>query len=128
VSQEAATIQPEVDNAERRRHDRVRAVVEVSVTSEHNFYTGFTSDISEGGVFIAGIGLRPIGTMIDFQLRLGKGEVAVRGVVRWVRELNEYTQDVPPGMGVEFIDLHPEVQAKINTFLRKKRESIFWED
>jgi uncharacterized protein (TIGR02266 family) len=113
---------------ERRKHERVQAVVEVSLTSEHNFYTGFTQDISEGGVFIAGIDLFPIGTPVEFALRLGTGAIVLTGVVRWVREPGPDTEEAMPGIGVEFIDLHPVVKDRINEFIRSRRESLFFAD
>ncbi|MBN2800974.1 MAG: TIGR02266 family protein [Deltaproteobacteria bacterium] len=113
--------------ADRRRSPRVEITVEVSVTSENNFYTGFTSDVSEGGVFIAGMNMLPIGAPMQFELKLGKGSVLVEGVVRWVREHSDFVE-APPGMGVEFINLPPAVAQKINEFMALRRESIFYDD
>lgn len=113
--------------SERRRNDRVKATVEVSLSSEHNFYTGFTQDISEGGVFVAGIDTLPIGTEVEFDLKLGRGTVRVTGVVRWVRVQSEYVE-APAGMGLEFRDLHPAAAQKINDFIAAKRDAIFYDD
>lgn len=113
---------------ERRNHERVSLEVEVSMTSENNFYTGFTQDISEGGVFVASHETLPLGTELSFALKLGKGVVHCKGVVRWIREAGPYLQGVPPGMGVMFEDLAPKVQAAINDFIAGRRESIFFCD
>ena len=113
---------------ERRIYERVSLEVEVSLTSENNFYTGFTHDISEGGVFVASHETLPLGTELSFSLKLGKGVVHCKGVVRWVREPSPYLQGVPPGMGVMFEDLSPKVQDAINDFISGRRESIFYDD
>lgn len=113
---------------ERRSSERVAVDVEVTLTSEHNFYTSFTQDISEGGLFIASHEVLPVGTEIRFSLKLGKGVVSCIGVVRWVREPSPYLDGVPPGMGVQFTKLPPNVAAAINSFIESRRESIFFDD
>ena len=45
-----------------RRQARRRYQVEVGVASDHNVYTGFTEDISSGGLFVATHDILPIGT------------------------------------------------------------------
>jgi uncharacterized protein (TIGR02266 family) len=120
--------QPAPKTDDRRIAERVSLEVEVSMTSENNFYTGFTHDISEGGVFFASHEVLPLGTELTFSLKLGKGVVHCQGVVRWVREPSPYLDGVPPGMGVQFHDLSPTVQAAINEFIGGRRESIFFDD
>jgi len=112
---------------DQRAHQRIQFTVEVSLNSEHNFYTGFTSDISEGGVFVATNFVRPVGSTVEFDMALGKGKLRVTGEVRWVREPNEFS-DAPPGMGVCFKNLSPAVRDTINKFISRKRESIFYDD
>ena len=113
---------------ERRNHNRVAVDVEVTMTSEHNFYTGFTQDISEGGVFISSFEPLDVGTELTFSLKLGKGVVSCKGVVRWTRQPSPYLDGVPPGMGVEFVDLPPKVSNAINAFINDRRDSIFFDD
>lgn len=114
--------------AERRQKERFALDVEVTLTSEHNFYTGFTQDISEGGLFISSHEGLPVGTELTFSLKLGRGVVSCRGVVRWVREPSPYLEGVPPGMGVEFVDLPTKVADAINAFVLDRRDSIFYDD
>lgn len=102
--------------------------VEVTLTSENNFYTGFTSDISTGGVFIAAHEMLPVGTELHFSLKLGKGVVTCTGVVRWLREPSSDLHGVPPGMGIQFNPLPANVQSAINAFIERRRESIFFDD
>jgi uncharacterized protein (TIGR02266 family) len=113
---------------ERRTAERIDVVVEVTLQSEHNFYAGFTSDISEGGVFIATPDPAPIGEVVSFKLKLGKGDVDVQGEVRWVREPSDLLDGVSPGMGIRFLALTPPVSAAINEFIRSRRDAIFYDD
>jgi uncharacterized protein (TIGR02266 family) len=122
------TEQPENPHDNRREHERVPLQVEVSLTSENNFYTGFTSDISEGGIFVATRETVPVGTKLTFELKLGSGTIQVNGVVRWTRPYNELMEGVAPGVGVEFVNLHPKIAQVVNAFIDKRRDSIFYDD
>lgn len=120
----------EAAGASRRRHERLPIEIEVNLTSDHNFYTAFTQNVSEGGLFVATNEILPIGTVLEFSFTLAPdpSPIAVRGRVRWTREETDFTSDVPPGMGIEFIDLAPDVQRRINEFIQRQRESLFYDD
>ena len=114
--------------AERRAAPRHDVATEVSFESETNFYVGFTADVSAGGLFVVTWSTRPIGSHIrlTFTLPDGDREVAVDGVVRWVREHNARDPDLWPGMGIQFENLDPEVKDEIERFLAQ-REPLFYE-
>ena len=111
------------------RNDRLDIEIEVSVTSDHNFYTGFTTNISEGGLFVATNLVRAVGTELEFTVKLAPDPKPVRvtGIVRWVREPNPLTRDFDPGMGIEFTNLAPQLRERINDFIVERRESIFFD-
>ena len=115
--------------AEKRAHERVAIEVEVDLASEHNFYSGITSDLSEGGVFVSTHVPAQIGEQLSMELRLpGSPETyRVEGIVRWVRELRVACDGVPPGFGMQFIGLSPDALAAIHRFVAQ-RDSIFFED
>ncbi|MFZ4735401.1 MAG: TIGR02266 family protein [Bradymonadia bacterium] len=114
----------------RRRNPRISFEVEVTLESDHNFFTGFSQNISEGGVFVATPHVLPMGTVVEFTFRLAPfpEQVSVRGEVRWTRESNDDTSDAPSGMGLQFVDLHPVMAERINAFIDRKRETIFYDD
>ena len=113
--------------APRREHLRIPTDVEVSLGSEHNFFTGWSENISEGGLFVATHQLLPIGTVIEVTLKaepvLPKTTVKVE--VRWLRKTDELTSDCPPGMGLKFVDLSPEVATAIHAFVATRRDAMF---
>ena len=113
---------------ELRAHDRVAIEVEVTLESENNFYDGITSDLSEGGVFIATFVPPKIGERLAMDLRLpGSTEsFRVEGVVRWVRELRVACDGVPPGFGLQWTELSPEAHLAIQRFVAQ-RDTIFFE-
>ena len=110
---------------EARSSLRVDLSVDVSFESEHNFYTGFTQNISSGGLFVQTLDLKPVGTQLHIKFTLPELElpVEVESVVRWVREVGDpYLR----GMGVQFLNLPPHAQQAIEQFIQR-REALFFD-
>jgi uncharacterized protein (TIGR02266 family) len=120
---------PRVEPApERRIAVRREAEVEIGIQSDTNFYTGFSCDISSGGIFVATYDVPAIGTEVNVNFQLPGGPVmSLDGAVRWVRDLDPRDPDVVPGMGVAFHALAPAQARAINAFLAV-RQPIFYED
>lgn len=111
-----------------RSHTRVRLQANINLGSDSNFFTGFSTDISEGGVFVATVETVPRGTTVDLDFTLPGGrQLKASGVVRWLREPNDHMPDLMPGLGVQFQDLQSEVASLISDFVRK-REPLFFPD
>jgi uncharacterized protein (TIGR02266 family) len=105
---------------------RVRMQAAIDLGSDSNFFTGFSSDIHTGGIFVATVQTVPRGTPVDLDVTLPGGRpLQVSGVVRWSRELNDKTPDLMPGLGVQFTSLPPEVASAISTFV-SRREPLFF--
>lgn len=111
----------------RRVHDRASLAIEVSLESDHNFFVGLSENISEGGLFVATHRILEIGSTLELSMMLpGSQEpVTLHAVVRWTRLYNE-SSDVPPGMGVQFVDVPPRVMDTIRAFVML-RPALFWE-
>ncbi|HUT77346.1 MAG TPA: TIGR02266 family protein [Polyangia bacterium] len=111
-----------------RRHvQRVAIEADIGFQSDSNFFTGFSEDISTGGIFIATFDDRPIGSKMTINFTLPDGHlVSALGVVRWIREYNDTTPDVQPGMGVQFTALADDDRGRINSFL-ERREPLFFD-
>ena len=54
------------------------------------------------------------------------GAIRGKGEVRWVRNYHE-GNDLPPGMGIRFVELEPGCLELIETFLAH-REHLFFDD
>ncbi|MGB0680770.1 MAG: TIGR02266 family protein [Polyangiales bacterium] len=116
------------DPADRRRAPRVGYSTEVSLESVDNFYTGFTEDISEGGLFLSTYDLQPMGTEVVLNFSLPNGvKVEVVGIVRWLRDTRDAQDGVPPGMGVQFTNMSPEDEEAIQSFVHQ-RDPMFYAD
>jgi uncharacterized protein (TIGR02266 family) len=104
-----------------RQKSRVNMSVELSATSESNFYTGISGDIEEGGLFIATHQNHQPGTLIELTLSLpGQPPMQLAGEVRWVREYSEFTEDVEPGLGVGFFKLPDQARQAIAAFMNAR--------
>lgn len=113
----------------RRRHERLAANIDVDLNSEHNFYTGLSRNISEGGLFVATSAVLPRGTEIEvaFTLSPDPEPIKVKGRVRWIRDYDAFSE-MPPGMGIEFVGISPELRDRIQAFMSRQRDSLFYED
>lgn len=111
-----------------RRNGRVRMHTSIDMRSDSNFFTGFSMDISEGGVFIATVDAVARGTQVELDFTLPGGKpMKVTGVVRWVREANPRMPELMPGVGVQFTGLPEEIASAISGFVTT-RDPMFFPD
>ena len=111
---------------EQRRHPRARFEAFVDLTSDDNFYTGFSSDISEGGIFVGTAKLLPVGSQVELSFSIGEGfPVTVGGTVQWIRDVLDDPR-VMPGMGVRFDALPDETRRQIHQFM-SARDPLFFD-
>lgn len=127
VSSEVET--PPVAGRRARKYERIAAAVEVDVSSEHTFWTGLTRNVSRGGLFLVHDEPQPVGTILAFTLRLSTldEDIEVRGVVRWVRSPETADDDMPAGMGVQFLSLDRRVEQAIDAFIAVERDSLYYD-
>lgn len=113
----------------KRRHKRRAYETEVSLETGSQFFTGFSQNISSGGLFIATHELLQLGDTMRVRFRIPsiEEEFDVQAEVRWVRPPREDTPDQLPGMGVSFIGLSPEQSAVLNQYL-DSAETLFYDD
>lgn len=73
------------------------------------FINEFSANISPGGIFIRSERPAPVGTLVDFEFRLGDGFELIkgRGEVVWVRE-SSVDPAHPAGMGLSFQEISPQ--------------------
>lgn len=117
---------PAPKHDDRRSVQRVQLCAEISLGSDSNIFTGFTNDVSEGGVFVATVNVLKLGTPIDFTFTLPGGhKVEGRGEVRWVREFDERNPEVFPGMGIRFTDIPLPSVGAINAFTQQRDPMFF---
>ena len=107
--------------ADTRHNLELNVDFEVSIDGPHTFFTGFTQDISKGGIFLATHQMYPIGTKIKLSFVVESEHLNVEAVVRWVRYPgNILNSDMSPGMGLQFINPGRELTNVFDRFLVKK--------
>ncbi len=116
---------PRTDYTQKRKCERVAVQTEVDLHTDSNLYQGFSSDLSDGGIFVATCNLLDAGTEVDLSFSVGGKRVEAKGVVRWHREYNDATPDVFPGMGIEFLEMQQESKQALHAFTHQ-REPMFW--
>jgi uncharacterized protein (TIGR02266 family) len=100
--------------------------VEVTIDSDHNFYTDMSGDLGQGGLFVATLENLPKGTQVDLTVIVpGQPPFRVRGVVSWVRESNEFNEDFFPGLGVAFVDLSGEARQAFEEFAETRTPILY---
>jgi uncharacterized protein (TIGR02266 family) len=107
---------------------RIPMQTQVDMSSDSNVFTGFSTNLSEGGVFVATVNLLPVGTPVDLTFSLpGKTRITVKGEVRWTREIDDRVPDVFPGVGVRFVELGVDAAQALHRFVAE-REPLFYPD
>jgi uncharacterized protein (TIGR02266 family) len=116
----------EAANDDRRTAPRAGILADIGFHTESNFFTGFTGDISDGGIFVATYDVLPPGTDLDVSFVLPSGQhVTAHGRVTWVRQPG-HGDDTEPGMGVAFARLSEEDRAAIVAFMNA-RAPLFYD-
>ena len=123
----AATLILAVENsAPLRAAPRAQLKAEVDFSSESNFYSGFSTDVADGGLFLATLSLLPVGSVVQLKFSIpGAGEVEATGEVRWIRAFDEQAPYAFPGMGIRFIELQGRAKELIAGFVAQREPMFF---
>ena len=110
-----------------RAHPRWTLHAAVDVASDDNLYAGLSYDVSAGGIFVATVQLPPVGTVVDVKVILPDGtKLDLTGTVRWVRDVRQASQGLPPGCGIQWDNLPMEALRALLHFA-ELREPILYE-
>ncbi len=103
---------------DRRRYKRVFLTTAIDLESDLTRYSGYTRDISEGGVFV--VTDRPFqeGDPLDLKLSGKNGDVlGIRCRVAWVQKQRRNGKMVNTGVGLQFTRIPMRAQAAIARFI-----------
>ena len=105
---------------DRRHSERENIKIPVDYSAVDAFFSEFTTNINEGGMFVETETPPSLDTFVQLQVRLPDLERPIKlgGRVAWVSDGNA---GAPAGMGIEFQDLTPELRATINDLVRRLR-------
>ena len=103
------------DPREKRRFRRAELRAQIDWGNDKAEYSGYTENISEGGVFVATTEPLAMGEPLDLRVALADGEaLVIRTRVAWLRPGDD---DNAGGMGVQFVDLSDEMRDRIRKFV-----------
>lgn len=114
---------------EKRLEDRVAARVTVQLFQENRvLLTEYSVNLSVGGIFLEAEKLLAEGTRLVLHFELPDSRhFHCQARVAWVNNPQSLLcQDLPPGMGIQFIDLQPEDMESLREFVKKKLILAAW--
>ena len=87
------------------------------------FISKFAINISRGGMFLSSRNPKPIGTHIQFEMRLADDSPVIEGTgeVRWIREYDRHQPHQPHGMGIRFFELKPDSLVVLERIIEHRR-------
>jgi Tfp pilus assembly protein PilZ len=107
---------------------RIKLQADLNSGSGNYFYTGFSDEIKEGGIFVCTYRLLPMHTPVEVNIHFPTDEIIViKGVVEWVREHNSLTPLTVPGMGIGFSTLSKSAVVLIENYLMTS-SALFWDN
>jgi uncharacterized protein (TIGR02266 family) len=97
---------------------RTQLFTQVDLHTESNFYSGFSGDLSDGGVFVATYEPLSLGQPVQVELSLPGGHfVKAKGRVAWLRQPPRGNRELAPGAGIAFEELDDVVQGAAAQFM-----------
>jgi len=109
---------------ERRKESRAPFEVRVEYRTVGSFLSDWTANLSKGGMFIQTENPLNIGTQIRLVFSLPGIPLLfdLNGEVKWSKHTP--SEDNPPWMGVEFVELDERIRKRIEAYLEKNAEEI----
>ena len=105
---------------ERRSADRFDVVWSVDCETDDTFLYASITNISELGIFVRTNHPLQVGTRVTlrFAAPSAEGPFVIDGVVQWVNPLRVLGENLNPGMGIRFVDLHDDERERIVDLVR----------
>ncbi len=112
--------------AHRRSYPRVDSEIEIDFESDHTFFSGFSENLSDGGLFVATYNKRSLGDRLHVRFTLPGVERPIEATVevRWLRDYDAQSEQ-SPGFGAAFVVLDDEDRNTIHHFLRLRAPIFF---
>jgi len=91
--------------------------------------TNYTVNVSTGGVFLEANDIFPVDTLLEIKFKLPDNDIVINcnARVAWTNEPAQLKKNsLPPGMGIQFVDLSLENLQAIRNFLKKGDLKPVW--
>jgi hypothetical protein len=100
-----------------REHQRVRVNRAVTIQTEEDTIERATYNMSPGGAFIRGLSTLELHEVVDMGISGPDHSITVKARVVWTRSQVPPKEDMPRGMGVEFINISDEHRKIISSLV-----------
>ncbi len=102
-----------------RLEPQVTGTIRISFKKESDFFKSYIGNLAKGGLFVKTQKVLPVDTLLNLELTLPKTDRAVRttGKVIWTRAENMSSDKMPPGMGIQFVDIDPEDERILKNYM-----------
>lgn len=109
----------------RQGGERVSGKISISFKKAGDFFKSYIANLGEGGLFINTTKNLPVGSLLDLEFNLPDSDQAVntKGKVVWTRSQDISTEKIPPGMGIQFMDMNPDDKELLNNYIAKFKSS-----
>lgn len=121
VSRVSSAVQPNVEVLRVAERVPFFSVVEFRAAGAADFLTGFSYDVSSGGIFVRSVTPLPAGTSVEMRVKITAQTPVPScfGTVMWANQYRLRTSfNYPVGMGIHFTHLEPEQQAEVQKLVK----------
>ena len=112
---------------EGRQHQRAKVSWPVTIQSEEGTIERLTYNISPDGAFIRGLSPLELHEVVDMVISGPEHSIAVKARVVWTSSQVPPKEDMPRGVGVEFINISDEHQEIISSFISRLDFAMYLE-
>ena len=111
---------------EKRRFPRVLVRALVDYESPGTFLYDYSTDLSEGGLFIETQKPLSQGTTLTLRFTLPNVDrvFQIQGRVAWLNEGSKPAGKLPSGMGIEFMDMDAADRKTLQTYVKEFRGHV----
>jgi len=105
----------------RRMGKRISGKISISFKTASDFFKAYIANLGEGGLFIHTSKSLPVGSLLDLEFSLPDSDqtITAKGKVMWIRPQDMSTEKMPPGMGIQFINMNPNDNELLKNYLAK---------
>jgi uncharacterized protein (TIGR02266 family) len=123
-------ISPARQRAIADRTHRANLAVKVGVEYGTSFFTGFSGNVSRGGLFVATHQTIPVGARVELFFEMPDGHsVAAPAQVRWVRDIEQANLDgSSPGIGLAFVNLTHDDAIVLERYVTTHAASVLYDE
>jgi uncharacterized protein (TIGR02266 family) len=104
---------------------KVSGTIRVSFKSESDFFRAYISNLPKGGLFVKMGKVLPVDTLLNVRFSLPNSDHVIHttGKVVWTRSKDKSSDKIPPGMGIQFMDIDPEDEKLLKKYIESYKFS-----